>query len=188
MAYCSNCGEQADDESTFCSKCGAAVSGREGETHDNNRQNGPNGPYYGTPGGSSNLSTVSTLGLVWGILAIIFGAFYLISNVIIGSTAFLIYDLNTPIGAFLIIYGLIVSLLAIISGVLGIKTRSNINALKSFKTTCNYCLYGSILALIDGIALFFFGGFIFAILFLAAGIIGIVFAMQLKKEGSYFLS
>jgi uncharacterized membrane protein YvbJ len=63
MAYCSKCGVQNPDESTFCSKCGASLKapmmGRERE-HDKQCEN----ECAGGPRGSS---------IFWGIFIVIIG-------------------------------------------------------------------------------------------------------------------
>jgi MFS family permease len=189
MSYCPKCGKEIDDETAFCPKCGAGVSSSAGEV--NNRSNSPNnGPYYNRPDLGSKLKAISICGIIWGILSIIFGILYFILFVLLGAfVSIATLGVGTGIGAFLMLYGLIILILSLLSGIFALMSRGKINRLESFNVAFAYCLTGAILAVITGVILIISVlGTYFGILFIIAGVIGIIFAILMRGEKQRFWS
>ena len=160
MTYCSKCGKEVESGASYCSYCGAAMTGQT-ERHDGWIDNyGPNSPNnsgasYAPAGLGNMLTNIYRLGILWAIVAILLGIFYIDGvNIIFGA------DLIMTIGV-----------MSIISGIFALLTSVLIIIRKGYIVAFILCLVGSILAII-----------------FIVGIIGLFFAYQITKEKDRFTS
>jgi len=164
MAYCSKCGKLVEEGSAFCSGCGAAASDSSVNQNQNWSNNyGPqSGPQQSADGLGGTLTIILVLGILWAISSIISG----IACMVGGSfLSFLPVTGAVYIG---------VGILYFIGGLFALLSCMFIFKLENFNKAYTYCLIGSIIALLTG-------GVII-------GVIGIVFALLMKKEQFRFKS
>ena len=127
--FCSNCGTQVDENASFCSKCGAPINKE--ENANNNFTNGTNSSinfnntdnsYYNNQPPVENKKSFSQVGLILGILGIVFawvfalaGHALSITGIVIGAKEF--KRTHNPAG---LVTSIIGEICAIVSSILGI--------------------------------------------------------------------
>ena len=118
--FCSNCGTQVDETASFCHKCGAPIN-KEKNANSINFNNTDNSYYNNQPPVESK-NSFSQVGLILGILGIVFswvfalaGHALSITGIVIGAKEF--KRTHNPAG---LVTSIIGEICAIVSSILGI--------------------------------------------------------------------
>jgi len=100
MTYCPECGKQNEDDATYCSKCGASLSGTKKEYEKDRAEECFGGPRYAP--------------IVWGAILVFIGLVIIIQGVLknIGGLPAWVYQID-----FGWVFALIIGLLLIILGI-----------------------------------------------------------------------
>ena len=163
-SYCVRCGKELDRGGRFCPACGFDTYVPEsGHNNSYGHSSGPQNPARSQSMGGT-LTLILVLGVIWAIISIIGGIACIAGGAYIAS-ALITFD-----GPVLVFIGVI----SLVGGAITLLSCMYISKLENFQKARDYCLVGSIIAIVTG--------------GIVVGVVGLIFYSLLKGERARFRS